>query len=113
MARGTAAEVAGAGASAKAAQRDWADLRPIRRGRVLTTIAEGLRADPARFARIDQAETGRRLATCLGEVEPAAQYFEFYAGFVNTMGGEVIDLGANYHAFTRHEPHGVVEIITP
>ena len=113
IARGNSADVADAVASAKAAQRDWADLRPIRRGRVLTAIAEGLRADPARFARIDQAETGRRLATCLGEVELAAQYCEFYAGLVNTMGGEVIDLGADYHSFTRHEPCGVVAIIMP
>jgi aldehyde dehydrogenase (NAD+) len=30
------------------------------------------------------------------------------------MGGEVIDLGADYHhSFTRHEPYGVVAIITP
>jgi acyl-CoA reductase-like NAD-dependent aldehyde dehydrogenase len=72
IARGNSADVADAVASAKAAQRDWADLRPIRRGRVLTAIAEGLRADLAHFARVDQAETGRRLATCLGEVELAA-----------------------------------------
>lgn len=113
VARGGAADVAAAVASAKAAQRGWADLRPIRRGRILTAIAEGLRADTERFARIDQAETGRHLATCRGEVELAAQYFEFYAGLVNTMGGEVIDLGADYHSFVRHEPHGVVAIITP
>ena len=113
IARGGALDVAEAVASAKAVQRAWADLRPIRRGRVLTAIAQGLRADPARFARIDRAETGRRLATCLSEVELAAQYFEFYAGLVNTMGGEVIDLGADYHSFTRHEPYGVVAIITP
>ncbi len=72
--RGNAADAA---ASAKAAQRDWADLRPIRRGRVLTAIAQGLRVNPARFACIDQAETGRRLAACLDEVELAAQSFEF------------------------------------
>lgn len=113
IARGGEPDVARAVASAKAAQRAWADLRPIRRGRVLTAIAQGLRADPARLARIDQAETGRHLTTCLAEVELAAQYFEFYAGLVNTMGGEGIDLGADYHSFTRHEPYGVVAIITP
>lgn len=112
-ARGGAPEVAAAVAAAKAAQPAWADLRPIRRGRVLGAIAQGLRADPARFARIDQAETGRHLTTCLAEVELAAQYFEFYAGLVNTMGGEGIDLGAQYHSYTRHEPYGVVAIITP
>lgn len=113
IARGGPADIAAAVASAKAAQRDWADLRPIVRGRVLTAIAQGLRADPARFAIIDKAETGRQLATSLNEVELAAQYFEFYAGMVNTMGGEGIDLGSNYHSFTRHDPFGVVAIITP
>lgn len=113
IARGGAQDIAAAVASAKAAQPAWADLRPIRRGRVLTAIAQGLRADPAYFAKIDQAETGRRLALCLSEVELAAQYFEFYAGLVNAMGGEGIDLGAQYHSYIRHEPHGVVGIITP
>jgi len=72
IARSGPQDIAEAVASAKAAQPAWADLRPIRRGRVLTAIGQGLRADPEYFAKIDQGETGRRLALCLGEVELAA-----------------------------------------
>ena len=111
--RGTAADVGRAVAAARAAQGAWADLRPIRRGRLLTAIALGLRSDAEEFARLDQQETGRRTAACLAEVELSAQYFEFYGGLVNTMGGEVIDLGAGYHSYIRREPYGVVAVITP
>src|SRR5205823_2049666 len=47
------------------------------------------------------------------EVEVAAQYFEFYGGLVNALGGETIDLGPGYHSYTRREPFGVVGVILP
>jgi aldehyde dehydrogenase (NAD+) len=47
------------------------------------------------------------------DVEVAAQYFEFYGEVINAVGGETIDLGADFHSFTRNEPYGVIGIITP
>lgn len=110
---GTPVDVDRAVAAGVLTQREWGSVRPIVRGRILSRIANGLRARAPEFAKIDQSETGRRLAQCLVEVETAAQYFEYYAGLVNSMGGEVIDLGEPYHSYIRHEPYGVVGIITP
>ncbi|VDS07866.1 NAD/NADP-dependent betaine aldehyde dehydrogenase [Paracoccus haematequi] len=106
-------EVGLAVAVASSAWPAWAALRPIARGRILSRIAAGLREKAEVFALTDQRETGRPLPACRAEVELAAQYFEFYAGLVNTMGGEVIDLGEGYHSYIRHEPWGVVAVITP
>jgi aldehyde dehydrogenase (NAD+) len=113
IARGDAASVAAAVSAAREAFAGWRDRRPSERGRFLQAGAEALRRHRERLAAIDRLETGRRMAHCLSEVETAAQYLEYYAGLVNAVGGRVIDLGAGYHSYTRHEPFGVVGIITP
>jgi aldehyde dehydrogenase (NAD+) len=101
--------------SAATAQPAWAALRPSGRGHVLYAMAQALREAETRerLVALDQYETGRTPAMCLWEVELAAQYFEFYAGLVNAHQSQVVDLGANYHSYTRHEPFGVVGIILP
>lgn len=113
IARGGAEDVARAVDAAWRAQAAWADLRPMERGRVLYALAQGLRENKALLAEIDQHETGRPVGACLFEVELAAQYFEFYAGLVNAHQSQVVELGSQYHSYTRHEPFGVVGIITP
>ena len=113
IARGNATDIDKAVAAAEAAKPAWAARRPIERGRILSLIAARLREERERLATIDQFETGKPMAACLGEVEVCAQYFEFYAGLVNAFQGNVIDLGEGYHSYTRHEPFGVVGIIVP
>jgi aldehyde dehydrogenase (NAD+) len=111
--RGNAADVDAAVQSAVAAWPAWRDRRPIERGRVLMAVAAMLRARKSEFAAIEMRETGRSQARAHAEIEVAAQYFEFYGGLVNVAEGDVISLGANYHAYTRREPFGAVGIIVP
>lgn len=113
IARGNAADIDAAVAGAAAAWPAWRDLRPIVRGRILTTIAHKIREHMDELILIDQRETGRPRASALADIETGAQYFEFYAGLVNTGHGEVIDLGSGYHSYTRREPYGVVAVILP
>ena len=91
----------------------WRARRPIERGRILQAIAASIRANAARLAEIEQAETGKPAWQAPFEIEMAAQYFEFYGGLVNVFGGETINLGAGYHSYTSREPYGVVGVITP
>jgi aldehyde dehydrogenase (NAD+) len=106
-------DVARAVAAARGAAAAWRDARPIERGRILLEIARTLRARVAQLAALEVAEAGKPAWQAPLEVEIAAQYFELYGGLVNALGGEVIDLGAAYHAYTRREPYGVVGVITP
>ncbi|MGL5838339.1 MAG: aldehyde dehydrogenase family protein [Sphingorhabdus sp.] len=106
-------DVAAAVASAKAAQGDWASLRPIERGRILTDIARLIRSEMQDLAAIESRETGKPIWQLPIELEYAAQYFELYGGLVNALQGEVIDLGSQFHAYTRREPYGVVGVIVP
>ncbi|WP_441232050.1 aldehyde dehydrogenase family protein [Tardiphaga sp. 215_C5_N2_1] len=113
VAAGDKSDVDKAVQSAYTAWPAWRDRRPIERGRILLKIAEKIRERINEIATIEARETGKPLVQALREVEGAAQYFEFYGGLVNVMHGEVIDIGAAYHSYTRREPYGVVGVITP
>ena len=113
IARGDASDVDAAVRAAESALPGWRDRRPIERGRVLIEIARRLREHQQEVAALEVLEAGKPAWQAPFEVEIAAQYFEFYGGLVNALGGETIDLGAGYHSYTRREPFGVVGIILP
>lgn len=113
IARGTAQDVAAAVQSADAAQPDWAAVKPLERGRILTRLATRLREERERFAALEQRETGKPLPQALGDIELAAQYFEFYGGLAPGLEGETIDIGPERLCYTRREPYGVVGVILP
>jgi aldehyde dehydrogenase (NAD+) len=113
IAAGNAADVAAAVASARAAFAAWRATRPADRGRILQAVAAAIRANKPALAELEQAEAGKPAFQAPLEVETAALYFEFYAGLVHTLGGETIDVGPEYHAYTLREPFGVVGVITP
>ncbi len=113
VAAGNAADVAKAVASAKAALPAWRDQKPIERGRVLNAIATLIRDKAAELAELERSETGKPGYMAQIEIDIAAQYFEFYAGLVNVVHGDNLDLGPGYHSYTRREPFGVVGVILP
>jgi len=99
--------------TAHEAQKAWASLRPIMRGRVLHCMANYLRQNIEKYAEIELRETGKPCWQPTMEIGIAADYLEFYAGLCNIGHGDRIDVGPGYHCYTAHEPYGVVGIITP
>ena len=113
IARSDERDVAQAAAAAQAALAGWRGLRPVMRGRVLARIAQVIIDNLEFLAGIEAAETGKPDWHARRDVQIAADYFEYYAGLVNLYGGEVIDLGDDYHSYTRREPYGAVGVIVP
>ena len=109
----SAADVRRAVAGSEASWRAWASTKPAERGRILTAIAQAIRAQAKDLASIESLDTGKPIKLALGDVEVAARYFEFYAGAADKLHGEVIPLGPEYHAFTEHAPYGVIGVILP
>ncbi|MFC4003852.1 aldehyde dehydrogenase family protein [Prauserella oleivorans] len=110
---GTPADVAAAADAATSALPAWRDQDPTARGRLLTALSSAITENSARLAELESAETGKPDWLASTEVANAALYFEFYGGLVHALHGETIDLGPQYHCFTRREPFGVVGVITP
>lgn len=91
----------------------WRDMRPSERGRILLELARIVRHSEERLGRLESAETGKPGCEMATLMDLTAQYFEFYAGLVNVMDGEVINQGPNYHVYTRRDPFGVIGAILP
>ncbi|OUL77807.1 aldehyde dehydrogenase family protein [Paraburkholderia hospita] len=106
-------DVDNAVAAAVAALPAWRDMRPSERGRVLVEVARSVRSSVGRLGDIERAKTGKPGREMAQLIDLTAQYLEFYGGIVNAMDGDVINVGPNYHIYTRRDPFGVVGIILP
>jgi aldehyde dehydrogenase (NAD+) len=113
VASGDAFDVDLAVSAASRATIAWREVGPFERGRILGAIAKTMRDSVDHLVDLECAETAKPPATAFAEIHGSADYFEFYAGLVHVPNGEVIDLGPEYHSYTRREPFGVVGIITP
>src|SRR5690349_18747302 len=100
------ADVDQAVAAARAAftAPEWAQMRAADRGKVLYRIAEAIRHQGERLARLESRDVGKPLAQAKADVESAARYFEFYAGFADKLGGSTIPLGPGLIDYTVREP---------
>lgn len=113
VANGGAKDVDLAVESASTALPTWRDMRPSERGRILVDIARKLREEGEHIVEIESQETGKPGREMAALLDLTAQYFEFYGGIVNVMDGEVINVGPNYHVYTRRDPFGVIGVILP
>lgn len=93
--------------AARAAQGEWAGMRPADRGRVLRRAADLLRERNADLARLETLDTGKAIQeTLVADPASAAEALEFFGGVVAGYHGDYIDLGGPF-AYTRREPLGV------
>ncbi|WSQ14173.1 aldehyde dehydrogenase family protein [Streptomyces sp. NBC_01231] len=91
----------------------WARMRSADRGRILYRIAEAIRHQGERLARLESQDVGKPLSQAKADVEAAARYFEFYAGVADKLGGTTIPLGPGLIDYTVREPIGVSGQIIP
>jgi D-glyceraldehyde dehydrogenase (NADP+) len=96
------------------AQPDWEDLAPIKRASYLKKIAELIRRDNERLARILTSEQGKPLYESRSEVEGAAANFEYYGEFARRIEGDVLPSDFSRQSIMILKlPIGVVASITP
>jgi len=94
-------------AAATRAQRDWAVLRGVERGRVLRRAADLIRARNHDLSVLETMDTGKPLSeTLVADATSAADALEYFGGLAATLSGEHIQLGTDF-AYTRREALGV------
>jgi betaine-aldehyde dehydrogenase len=94
-------------ASAARAQRDWAALRPVERGRVLRRAADLIRARNHDLSVLETRDTGKPLSeTLVADATSAADALEYFGGLAAALTGEHIPLGRDF-VYTIREPLGV------
>ncbi len=104
-----AAEIDRAVARAAEAQRSWAKVPGVERGRILHRASQLLIAHNGELARLESRDTGKPIQeTEAVDVLSGADCIEYYAGLARTIAGEHFDLGPGAFGYTRREPLGVV-----
>jgi len=94
--------------AARAAQGEWARLRPAERGRILRRAADILIARNDELARLETLDTGKPIQeTTVADPASAAEALEFFGGAVAAFHGDYIDFGGGPFGYTRREPLGV------
>jgi aldehyde dehydrogenase (NAD+) len=103
-----------AGARASFEKKSWRGMAPSERERVLWKIGELLRKYCAPLSETITRETGKTLREAAGaDVNPAADCFQYYAGWVRKIYGKTIPVDGPYLNYTLREPAGVVGAIVP
>ncbi|MBB4863283.1 lactaldehyde dehydrogenase/glycolaldehyde dehydrogenase [Pseudomonas nitritireducens] len=110
----SAAQVDSAIGAARAAQKAWAAKPAIERAGYLRRIAEKVRANAPRLAKIITAEQGKVPALAEVEVNFTADYLDYMAEWARRLEGEVLTSDrAGEHIFLLRKPLGVVAGILP
>jgi betaine-aldehyde dehydrogenase len=103
------AQVDAAVLAAQKAQGVWGAMTGTERGRVLRRAADILRSRNQELAELETRDTGKPIQeTRVVDVASGADCFEYFAGLVQSLSGEHIDLGPQAFGYTRREPLGVV-----
>jgi len=103
------AQVEAAVLAAQKAQGAWGAMTGTERGRVLRRAADILRSRNQELAELETHDTGKPIQeTRVVDVASGADCFEYFAGLVQSLSGEHIDLGPQAFGYTRREPLGVV-----
>ena len=110
----TAAEIDAAVQSALTAQREWAQVNPQRRARVMFEFKRLLEAHMGELAELLSSEHGKVIADSKGDVQRGLEVIEFACGIPQAMKGEYTEgAGPGIDVYSLRQPLGVVAGITP
>lgn len=113
IAHADAADVDKAVAAAKAAFPAWSGLKAHQRGRLLLKLADLIDHKAEYLAEIEVRDNGKLYAEMVAQCRYLSSWYRYYGGLADKIEGSVPPIDkANMFAFTKHEPYGVVALIT-
>lgn len=99
--------------------KEWKNMPPAKREKLLLAVADRLEAEVDTLAEILTLENGKLFAHAKSEIKGAANTFRYYAGWATKIEGQTIDIslrqapGKQNFAFVKREAIGVVAAIVP
>ena len=116
----TQADIDQAVTSARQGFNTWSRTSPATRAAVLFKLADLLEANREELAQLETLQSGKLIGISRAfEVEQAAHFLRYYAGWATKITGQTITpslpsfAGERYTAYTLREPIGVVVGIVP
>jgi len=109
-----AAELDVAVASAVVAQREWAQMNPQRRARVMFEFKRLLEINMDALAQLLSSEHGKVIADSRGDIQRGLEVIEFACGIPHLLKGEYTHgAGPGIDVYSARQPLGVVAGVTP
>jgi betaine-aldehyde dehydrogenase len=94
--------------AAEKAQKDWAALSGVERGRVLIRAAQIMRDKNRELSILESYDTGKPLSeTLVADATSGADAFEYFGGLAGSLTGEHIPVPGGDFVYTRREALGV------
>jgi acyl-CoA reductase-like NAD-dependent aldehyde dehydrogenase len=91
----------------------WAHTDGAARGQLLSAVANRMRSQHERLARIEAEETGKPIRIARADITGAIGHFEAAAGLAAGLHGDSYEFGPDFSAVTLREPAGVAGLIVP
>lgn len=91
----------------------WAGLTASQRGRLLLRLADLVERDLEELAQVESNDNGKPISNCRADVANAANWFRYYGGAADKLGGEQLPMSSTTWAYTVRVPLGVVAAIIP
>jgi phenylacetaldehyde dehydrogenase len=122
VARGSSEDIDRAVKTARAAFESgpWRRMSPSERGRAIHRLGDLILEHGDELATLETLDNGKPLAIAkAADVPLAADLFHYMSGWTTKSGGSTLQIsvpympGAEWHAYTLHEPVGVVGQIIP
>ncbi|QVQ25323.1 aldehyde dehydrogenase [Achromobacter deleyi] len=114
--RGTAVDADRAVQAAHAAYTAgaWPEFTATQRATLLRKLAALIEDNADHLGRVEQRDNGKLITEVRGQVLNIAQWFYYYAGLADKVGGDVVPVNKpGVFNYTKYEPLGVVVAITP
>ena len=113
IARGDAADVERAVTAASAAFAGWKATSPTSRGKLLVKLASLIEREAEHLGQMEVRDNGKLIAEMAGQAMITAEWYRYYGGLADKIEGSVIPLDRpGVLNYTKHEPLGVVGLIT-
>ena len=112
-AQATAADVAAAVESARAALVPWQAMTSTDRGDCLSRLASLIESRASEIGVLEARDTGKPLWLAQAEIAATARWYHFYAGAADKIQGASVELTTTRHARTIRRPLGVIAILAP
>lgn len=93
--------------------KEWRELDPAKRGRILFRIASLIRERSDDLARLESLDNGKPLREAKGDVGYTARTWEYFAGLADKIEGKTVPVPGLRFDYTRVEPLGVTVHIVP
>lgn len=112
--RAGAEDVDAAVRAARGAFETWGRTTAKARAKLLRRLADLISEHASRIAVVETTDNGKLLREMEGQLHGLADYYLYYAGAADKVGGETLPSDReNFFVYTLREPVGVVAAITP